>query len=106
MFTHYLIFTASLTTVSLIWRAILLDHPAFAKKVEALPIVGPSLYCGFCAPLWLTFFVVLFYNPLPYFFIISWLTAGTGVLFLRNLIALLMEANGYVTDLHRSRHEK
>lgn len=106
MLAHYLIFTTSLTTIALIWRAILLDHLKFAEWIHKLPIIGGSLYCGFCTPLWLTFFAVLLYNPLPYFFIISWLVTGAGVLFLRNLIALLMEANGYVTDLHRSRHGK
>ncbi len=111
MFTNYLIFTASLTTLALIWRAILLDHPTFAEKVRIFPIVGGSLYCGFCAPLWCTLIAVCFYNPVALFaspiasLITGWLTVGAGVLFLRNLIAVLMEANGVLTDMHRSSHK-
>jgi hypothetical protein len=112
MIIDYLVVIASITTVSLIWRAILLDHPLFAKKVETLPMVGPSLHCGFCMPVWCAFVVVYFYNPVAIFasplmsFMTGWLTASAGVLFLRNGIAVLMEANGVLTDKHRRQHER
>lgn len=110
MLVPYLVLTASIATLSLIWRAILLDHSQFALKVKALPVIGGALYCGFCAPLWFTLIAVYYYNPIAIFaspfisFATGWLTVGTGVLFLRNLLAVLMEANGVLTDMHRSKH--
>ena len=111
MIAEYLVLTASVATFTLIWRAILLDHKDFAKKIESLPIVGGALYCGFCASLWFTFFAVCMYNPVTVFtspvmsFATGWLTVGAGVLFLRNAIAVLMEANGVLTDMHRTQHK-
>lgn len=103
MFAQYCITAASITTIALIWRALLLDHPELAKRMQSLPIVGPALYCGFCAALWFTFIGTLIYNPLPqYNIVVSWLTLSAGVLFLRNLIALLIEGTGVLTHLHRS----
>lgn len=106
MLTQYLIATTSITTLALIWRAILLDHPRFAEWVEKLPLVGPSLYCGFCAPLWFALIGTALYNPLPQWnVVVSWLTVGAGVLFLRNLIAVLIELNGVLTHMHRRGHD-
>lgn len=115
MLTEYLIVVASVTGVALIWRALLLDHPALLALVENIPIVGGMLRCGFCTALWLSLAGVALYNPLayklallswPFSLITAWLVVGVGVLFVRNLIAVLMEGNGVLTHLHRASHKE
>jgi hypothetical protein len=114
MFTNYLIIAASTATIALIWRTLLLDHPRLLAFVESIPLIGGALRCGFCAAVWLSFFAILFYNPLaewatrfPFLvgLIISWLALAAGVLFIRNLIAAFMEGTGVLTALHHKGHK-
>lgn len=115
MLTSYCIIVASIATVALIWRTLLLDHPSLLSFVESIPLVGGSLRCGFCATVWLSFFGTLFYNPLASWasqfpsmigFFISFLAIAAGVLLVRNLIAILMEGGGVLTGMHRREHQK
>lgn len=120
MFIDSLILIFSITTATLIWRTLKDDHPAFKRFVRELPIIGESLSCGFCMPMWTTFFVVLIYNPIatwipaqgsvggdwwPFWsFIVGWFTVGAGVLLLRNLIIVLMEAGALLKHRHEAGH--
>jgi hypothetical protein len=115
MIIDFLIVTAVTTTAALIWRALLLDHPRLLKLVRKLPLIGGTLSCGFCAALWFSLIAVLIENPfllwrpsLPMItkLFIGWFALGAGVLFLRNLIAVLMEGNGVLTEMHRRNHEE
>jgi len=115
MFTDFLIMSAITTTVALVWRALLLDHPSLLAKVKQLPIIGDALSCGFCATLWFSLIAVLIQNPLSSWrpelpiliqLFAGWFTLSAGVLFLRNLIAVLMEGNGVLTEIHRNTHKK
>ena len=115
MFTNYCILAASTATIALIWRTLLLDHPRILAFVESIPLIGGALRCGFCAAVWLSLLAVLFYNPLttqtqqfPFVIglAISWLALSAGVLFIRNLIAALMEGTGVLTALHRREHNE
>jgi hypothetical protein len=109
----YFLIVTSTTTIALIWRTLLLDHPRLLAVVESIPLLGGALRCGFCAAIWLSLAAVLWHNPLTsavtqFSFIsglaISWLAVSAGVLFLRNLIAVLMEGAGVLTGLHRQQH--
>lgn len=106
MLINFLVVCASAAMIALIWRAIMLDHPAFALRVKNIPyVIGAALYCGFCFTVWLSILATLLYNPLPkYPLPINLLTVAFVTLILRNLAALLMEATGVLTDLHRSKH--
>jgi hypothetical protein len=110
----YLMLIAAISTAALIWRALLLDHPALLSAVERVPFVGGALRCGFCSTLWLSLAGTCAYNPFaadfaglpqPVALLVSWLIVGAGALFLRNATACLIEANGALTHLHRSSHE-
>lgn len=113
MLTNYFLIAASTATTALIWRTLLLDHPRLLALVESTPFIGGGLRCGFCSAVWLSLLAILLYNPLASWatqfpFLIglglSWLALSTGVLFLRNLIAALMEGTGVLTALHRKEH--
>jgi len=114
MLTDYIIIASITTTAALIWRNTLLDHANILKRVENIPFVGGALTCGFCSAVWFSLIAVLFYSPiyervdeLPYIVSItaSWFCLSAGVLFLRNLIAILMEGTGVLTHLHRGGHK-
>lgn len=111
MLTDYLIIVSITATAALIWRALLLDHPALLAKVESLPYIGGALRCGFCMALWLSLLAVLLKNPIapwtgafhPLIAILAaWFSLSAGVLFVRNAIAILMEGTGVLTHAHRS----
>jgi hypothetical protein len=113
MFTNYCLIAASTATIALIWRTLLLDHPHLLTFIESIPFIGGGLRCGFCSAVWLSLFAVLLYNPLADWAVqfpfiiglgISWLALAAGVLFIRNLIAALMEGTGVLTALHRKEH--
>ncbi len=115
MLIDFLIVCAITTTTALIWRAVLLDHSRLLSFVKGLPLVGGGLSCGFCATLWFSLIAVSLDNPLSWWrpdapFIvqlcIGWFTIALTVLFLRNLIAVLMEGNGVLTDMHRGSHKE
>jgi hypothetical protein len=113
IFADFLIVAAVTTTSALIWRSLLMDHPALLEHVEKLPIIGGVLTCGFCFTVWLSLLAVMLYNPLSLWhtelpalirLTIGWFTLSAAVLFLRNLIAVLMEANGILSDKHQRLH--
>jgi hypothetical protein len=115
MLTDFLIINAITTTTTLVWRALLLDHSRLLEKVRQLPIIGSALSCGFCATVWFSLIAVLIQNPLSTWqpelpiliqLFVGWFTLSAGVLLLRNLIAVLMEGNGVLTNMHRNIHEK
>ncbi|PIP55502.1 MAG: hypothetical protein COX06_02775 [Candidatus Zambryskibacteria bacterium CG22_combo_CG10-13_8_21_14_all_42_17] len=65
--------------------------------------------------MWFSLIVVLFYNPIADLFgslnpilviTFSWFVVSAGVLFLRNLISILLEANGILTDMHQKLHSR
>lgn len=114
MIADYLITIATVATLALTWRMLLLDHPALLERVKALPVVGAPLTCGFCAVLWFSLAAVLWHNPLASWaaahalvpgLLYSWLATTAGVLALRNGIAALMEGAGVLTHLHRAGHK-
>ncbi len=111
MLIDFLIVTAVTTTTALIWRALLLDHEKLLNFVKKIPLIGGALTCGFCFTVWLCLIVVLIYTPLVFWnyvdnsvigIFVAWFTLSAAVLFLRNLIAVLMEGNGVLTHKHRS----
>jgi hypothetical protein len=120
MLTDSLIIIAAITAATLIWRTLKDDHPAFKHWVRDLPLVGKSLSCGFCMPMWTTFFAVCIYNPLESWtpmqgtiggafwplilFFSGWFTIGAGVLLLRSLIIVLMEAGSVLKHQHEAGH--
>lgn len=115
MFLDYLLVITITSVVALVWRALLLDHKRLAEWIKEIPVVGGALYCGFCFTMWLSLFAVLVYNPVSFLFsnlvwvisvFFSWMLVSAGVLFIRNLLAVLMEANGVLTDKHRKMHEE
>lgn len=114
MFVEYLIVVSVVTAIALTWRALLLDHPKLLAFVESLPVVGGALRCGFCAAMWFTLVGVIIYNPIAGLFsnlhwtiilFFSWMVTSVGVLFLRNLLTVLMEGTGVLTDKHRRMHD-
>lgn len=111
MFTDYVLIAAITTTAALIWRALLLEHAPLLARVEALPFIGGALRCGFCMSVWLSLFAVAIQNPIeawtnsfhPFIALLcAWFALAAGVLFLRNLIAALIEGTGVLTHMHRS----
>ena len=54
MLINYLVLVASIAVPALIWRALLLDHPALLSWVKKLPLVGGSAY------LWILYRHVVF----------------------------------------------
>jgi hypothetical protein len=113
MITSYCIIVGSTAALALVWRTLLLDHPRLLAFIESIPLLGGVLRCGFCAVVWLSLFATLFYNPLASWadrfsflvaILISWFAVSAGVLFVRNLIACLMEGCGVLTELHRRNH--
>jgi hypothetical protein len=115
MLINYFVLVVSVSIIALIWRALLLDHKLLLKYVRNLPIIGGALACGFCFTMWLALAAVVIYNPISDLFnelhgliniLLSWFVTSAGVLFFRNLLAILMEANGVLTDMHRSLHKK
>lgn len=98
------------TSIALIWRALLLEHPRLLEFVENLPLIGGSLRCGFCSAVWCTLIVVTVHDPLavlhPSLFpvlriFLDWLALVPGVLLLRNIISTFMEGTGVLTHIHR-----
>lgn len=118
---NYFIVSSTLAGASLVWRMLLLDHPTFDRFVEKIPVVGNALVCGFCFPMWLTFFTVLAINPLdswrPLFvsewpkfgitvvqIVFGWLTTGTAALFIRFLVVGLMDGSALISHQHKASH--
>lgn len=115
MLTHYFILVAVTATTTLVWRALLLDNPRLLTLIEKIPILGTALTCGFCSAMWLSLAAVIIYNPLTPLFSelhpiiilgLSWFTLAPGILFVRNLIAILIEAGGFLSHLHHEQHKE
>jgi hypothetical protein len=116
MLTSYLIISAGTAAIALTWRTLLLDHARLLTFVESIPLIGGGLRCGFCSVMWLSLGAVAFYNPLATWtdsrfpiliaLCVSWLALASGVLFMRNLIAALMEGTGVLTAIHHQSHEE
>lgn len=121
MLTSYLILTTTVTGVSLIWRTIKDDHPAFKAWVRGLPMVGESLSCGVCVSYWFSLIAVAIVNPITdwvptlwhplsplsgmFVFIAGWITVGTGVLFTRSLTIVLLESAAILKHRHTTTHQ-
>jgi hypothetical protein len=114
MFTSYILTVAAIVAPALIWRALLLDHKKFLDFIQQLTFIGAPLTCGFCTAVWFSLAGILIYNPLHTEFahlpwigslILSWFIVSVGVLFLRNLITVLLEGTGVLTDMHRKMHD-
>lgn len=121
MLTDYLIIVAAVTTGTLIWRNIKIDHPSFSEKVRSLPLIGGSLSCGFCFALWASLGAVVYSNPLIGWnpdhvliesifpvanFFVSWFAVGAGVLLFRSVIIVLLELGAIVKHQHAAQHGK
>ncbi len=113
MLVSYLLTIACITAPALVWRALLLDHPGLLTFIRRIPVLGSALSCGFCTALWFSLIGVLVHNPiaplvptLPWLVVtgVGWCAVGVGVLFVRNLITVLLEATGVLTDMHRKLH--
>lgn len=111
----YLLTLACITVPALVWRALLLDHAKLLALVRRVPVAGSALSCGFCTALWFSLVGVLVHNPIvPLVTNLSWLevtgigwcAVGAGVLVLRNLTTVLLEATGVLTDMHRKMHQE
>jgi hypothetical protein len=113
MFTDYLIITASITAVTILWRTVKDDRPRFKEFVRGLPLIGEPLSCGVCVSFWFSLPVVLVFNPLalwqPYpllNLLCGWLCVSIGVLLLRSLIIVLLEAGATLKHRHHDSHNK
>lgn len=115
--TLYFILATAVTSISLTWRMVLLDHPRLDKALESIPYIGNGLVCGFCVPMWLTLLFVTVLNPLHGMetgilgvplvrFMVGWFSTATAVLFMRFSIVALFEGSGFLSHLHRESHAK
>lgn len=117
--TLYFILASSLATVSVAWRTFKQDHPALGAYVKNMPFIGTPLSCGFCFPMWLTFFALLFISPVQPVgiattlgllqtvleFVIAWMTVGFGVLTMRFLLVALQDGAAVLAHMHRASHK-
>ncbi len=120
MFTAYLIITGVVSTTTLIWRNLKMDHPQIKAYVTKLPLIGGALSCGFCSSMWFSLLGVLIVNPIQMWetgatiftgiphdvFVLcsGWFTVGLGVLFSRSAVIVLMEASAVLKHMHHENH--
>ena len=113
MLTDFLLEIAITATALLIWRALLLDYARLLAYVESIPFIGSALRCGFCMAIWASLIAIALYDPLaslhpamPFLerFFIDWFAFAAVILFVRNLLAILIEGTGVLTHLHHAGH--
>jgi hypothetical protein len=116
----YFIVATTVVSISLTWRMLLLDHPTFDRMVESVPVIGNGLVCGFCVPMWLTFFFVIVFNPIAGWshpilaiepfgeiarLVIGWFSTATAVLLIRFAIVALFDGAGLLSHSHHALHK-
>ncbi len=122
MLEDYFILSATLATITLVWRNLKEDHPALKSSVASIPFFGGALSCGFCFAVWVSLLGVMLLDPLNgwyptglhagggaremFLFTTSWFSVSVGVLFIRSIIIVLLELGAVLKHQHQSGHNK